>query len=255
MRGEDVRVPAPGDARPSPRQAHDRLVEENLRLVMSVARKYRGRGLPVEDLIQEGALALRRAAEGFDPDQGRLAPYAILWVREAIVRALTRDTRAIRVPARVTSSMGRVASTEEWLRTKLGRDPRPAEIGEELGLTAVQVEDLQRVSRRPTSLDAPGKDGEPVAEATLVDPGPPPETQAEARWMRGDVHRVLTALEPRQRQILTLRFGIDQERPHSSAEVGALLNISGRRAERMELQALTRLRAMQGMRDMLVYLR
>src|SRR6266508_6843104 len=132
MRGQDVRVPAPGDPRPSPRAAHDRLVEANLRLVLSVARRYRGRGLPPEDLVQEGALALRRAAEGFDPERGdRFAAYAVLWVREAMVRAITQDLRAIRVPPRVVARIGQLARAEEFLRARLERDPRPEELAAE----------------------------------------------------------------------------------------------------------------------------
>jgi RNA polymerase primary sigma factor len=255
LRGEDVRVPPPGDPCPSPRQAHDRLVEENLRLVISVARKYRNRGLPLEDMVQEGALALRRAAQGFDPAQGRFAPYAVLWVREAIVRALTQDGRAVRVPSRVSALIGQVASTDERLRGKLGRDPSSDEIARELGLSALQVEELRRAARRPLSIDGLGPGDEPAPGPSLVDPGPPPEVEAEQRWMHRDVRRMLAALAPRERRILALRFGIGQERSHSSTEVGTLLGITRRQAERLEMQALTQLRSSKGVRDLLVYLR
>src|SRR5262245_50909383 len=255
MRGDDVRVPPPGDPGPSPRQAHGRLIEENMRLVIAVARKYRHRGLPLEDLIQEGALALRRAAEGFDPAQGRFAPYAVLWVREAIVRALTQDARAIRMPSRVSALIGRVASSEDELRGKLGREPSSDEIAQQVGLSALQVDELRRVTRRPISLDALGSDDEPAAGPGLVDPSPPPEVEAEQRSMHHAVRRVLAALAPRERRILALRFGIGQERSHSSAEVGVLMGISRRKAERLELQALTQLRASKDARDLLVYLR
>ena len=256
MRGADVRVPAPGDPRPSPRAAHDRLVEENLRLVLAIARRYRGRGLPLEDLVQEGALALRRAAEGFDPDQGsRFASYAVLWVREAMVGALTRDVRAIRLPPRVAARVGQLARAEERLRARLEREPRPTELAAELGMSADEVEELRRVARRAVALDAPASDEEPAAGLVLADPAPPPEAATEQRDLREEVHRVLAALEPREQRVLALRFGIGQERPRSPAEVGEALGVSRRQVERLELQAMSRLRAARGARDLLVYLR
>ena len=227
-----------------------------MRLVVATARRYRGRGLPLEDLVQEGALALRWAAAGFDPDQGsRFAAYAILWVREAMVRALMRDARIVRVPPKVLWRIGRVGRAEEHLRGKLERDPNPAEIGEEVGMSAAQVEELQHLALRPLSLEWPTDGSEAPGEATLADPAPRPDAQAEQRSMRGEVRRVLATLAPPERRVLALRYGIGHDRPRSPAEVGVEMGVSRRQAERLELQALTRLRATPAVRDLVVYLR
>jgi RNA polymerase sigma factor (sigma-70 family) len=255
-RGEDVRVPAPGDPRPTPRAAHDRLVEANMRLVMAVARRYRGRGVPLEDLVQEGALALGRAAEGFDPERGsRFAAYAILWVREAMVRALTQDAWTIRVPPRAIARMGQIGRADERLRLRLERDPSVEEIAQELGIPAADVEEMRRVPRQPLPLEVPSLGDEQNLESTLADPAPTPEAQAVERGMNRELRGLLAALGPQERQVLALRFGIDQDRPCSPAEVGVALGLSRIQAERLELKALSQLRATQATRGLAVYLR
>ena len=255
MRGEDVWVPPPGDPRPTARAAQDRLVEANMRLVLAVARRYRGRGLPIEDLVQEGALALGRAAEGFDPEHGaRFASYAVLWVREAMVKALSQDGRAIRVPPRAIARIGQIGQAEERLRLRLERDPSAAEIARELGIDVSEVDDLRRIRQRPVPLEATSRSEEQAPESTLADPTPTPEAQVVELGLHEDLHRVLETLEPRERGVLALRFGIGQDRPRSSAEVGVVMGFSRLQTERLELQALSQLRTTRAARGLAVYL-
>ncbi|MBM4418065.1 MAG: sigma-70 family RNA polymerase sigma factor [Chloroflexi bacterium] len=243
MRGEDVEVPPPGNPRPTVREAHDRLIEENMRLVISVARKYLGRGLPLEDLIQEGALGLRRAAEKFDPDRGfRFSTYATWWVRQAVGRSLMDDGRVVRVPVHMVGRIGQIARAEEELRLRLGRRPSTAETAAEVNLTVTQVEDAIRATRQPISLEKPIGEDDGTLGDIVADSGPPPDEQAEHQCLLEDVRRALRQLGEREQVVLSLRFGIGYERSHSLEEAGKVLGVTRERARQIEAQALGRLR-------------
>jgi RNA polymerase primary sigma factor len=244
MRGEDVVVPRPGAPRPTPQQAHDRLVEQNLRLVLSIARKYQNRGLPVEDLVQEGALGLRHAAEKFDPDKGwRFSTYATWWVRQAVTRALGEQSRTVRVPVHMLTRATLAHRVREQLREHLGRLPTADEVAAEAGLTAAQVDEALASIRTISSLDKPfGEDGESTLGDLLPDGGAPTEAIAEEIWRREAVETILGALTPRERVVLEVRFGIGRDRQGTLEEAGAALGVTRERARQLEADAFRRLR-------------
>jgi RNA polymerase primary sigma factor len=244
-RGEDVRVPPPGAPRPSPAEAKQRLVEANLRLVVWLARRYRGRGVAVEDLVQEGALGLRRAAEKFDPDQGfRFSTYATWWVRQSIGRAVLELGRTIRVPVQMAGWIVRVEREAEELRVRLGRAPTPAEIAAELGTTADLVEDALAAASATASLDhATVEDGTVALADIIPDPSSGPAELAEQRLLAADILAAIAGrLDERSREVLRLRFGMGGEREHTASEVAQRLGVSAQRVRSIELRALRHLR-------------
>jgi RNA polymerase primary sigma factor len=257
VQGIDVVVPPPGKPRPSRAEALDRLVAENLRLVISIARGYRGRGVPVEDLIQEGALGLRHAAERFDPDLGnRFSTYAVWWVREAIVHAVIQDSQAVTIPEKVAGQVARVAREEDRLRMQLGRDPSPEEVAGATGHTVGQIEQIWRLRSRVVSLDAADEDGDqPAIAELLAEPGPTPEAEVEQRSLNREIQEALAALSPEERKVVALRYGIGHPRSYSPQELEALMGITRHRARRIEMRALARLRAGQSVRSLRVYVR
>lgn len=245
MRGQDVPVPPPGTARPTAREAHDRLVEQNMRLVLSIARKYQNRGLAVEDLVQEGALGLRHAAEKFDPERGwRFSTYATWWVRQAVSRALLEQTRTVRVPVHMATRGALAARVREQLREHLGRLPTADELAAATGLTAVQVDEALAAMRTASSLDRPlGEDGEGTLGDRLVSGEPSPEAVAEETWREEAVAGVLGTLPARERLVVELRFGIGRDTPATLEEAGVALGVTRERARQIEADALRKLRS------------
>ena len=226
------------------RAKHD-LVEANLRLVVSVARAYRHRGLPFLDLIQEGTLGLMKAASKFDHRRGfKFSTYATWWIRQAIVRALPDQTRAIRLPVPVAEKVNKIFHYEMRLAAQLGRDPTAAEIGEALGLSADEVEELRQAGQQLLSLDTPvGDDGETNVRDLLPDDRVRPDEEALTAVRNEALQELLDTLAPRQRKVLELRFGLGGEQPHTLAEAAARLKVTRERVRQIETRAIYRLQA------------
>lgn len=226
-------------------RAKDQLVESNLRLVLSIATRYQGAGLPLSDMVQEGTLGLMRAAERFDHRRRlKFSTYAVWWIRQAIARALANQSRTIRLPVHLVEQVNKLARIKREMHQTLGREATDEELAEESGIAVDKINDLLEHSRDPVSLDMPvGTDEEaPLGDFIEDTEAMSAENAVIAELLHTDVRHVLATLDEREQQVIRLRFGLDDGQPRTLDQIGKLFGLSRERVRQIEREVMGKLR-------------